>query len=913
MLFLLDTNILLGLIKETSEEDNLNRLHDLVEGEQVKLLVPSVLEQEWERKKRQTVLSFESTFKKTASISNSLNVKDQFQDDLEIMKEKVQKVDFLISRGIRIKLENRVVLKVSERSIAGKAPFHGEKTKTEKDAYIYFSTVDYLKTKKEDEFVFVTKDIGDYTDPENRAVIHPELIDESIIVIFFPALSKCLRDLKANNKLSFSEYGQNGESKYEITVCKQGKRNLLEHLYEVFTVCQSKMAFIPPSIFCRINPLRVSIPGNNYSYYSNYTLHTNNSEIISFFKEVEIEKGRFKKSSAYKNTKNNVEKLKYLIDVLERQLIFSIKSIDKADEVKVNIEHRVKCTCAQCLYFGLQWDKISTINSNSEDRNKNAMVQFQLGNGKHSFRLFYECYKEAKEKRNRIMEYRLKFVLQWVKNYFILNNNSEIERIKVEIEKFDLNNDFFKFANSPKLDRELASFLHDRNMISEFTEEIRKINGKIREHYNSQLKASYSSNSNLWNLVCEFAVFENFTLANGMTYTRYSEFTTICKEVAEGIFMSYSLNEYQPSRLKYFDDHILRLLLFYTKAEDLIILFNKYVKSKIKYQGEETKFLDIIYNFLELNFEEMFIDEDGEWYGKSDRYFEMYWNLLLLSSIVEFDKIIIQKVFDHLIPVLEKIPKNEVRKLHHVASVIHSNGELLGFERVKYLYSICLNNVNLHNQTIFGALAVYCKKNQLYFIDTDIEFQQFCSSFLEKCELCQEFHENILFESINFISPPYVKRLEKLLIVKLERNFDPQLYYLASIYDILDYQIFFDKYLQLFEIPLKKEEFLFFGLSGEVKYSEINKLMNLCFKNKVRPPEEFFEKFRVISEYYEWIMDMGRFDYVKFNPLWILQYSTKYFLREIFALPQARLSVREYLKKNNQPTLANYYVEYVND
>ncbi len=76
----------------------------------------------------------------------------------------------------------------------------------------------------------------------------------------------------------------------------------------------------------------------------------------------------------------------------------------------------------------------------------------------------------------------------------------------------------------------------------------------------------------------------------------------------------------------------------------------------------------------------------------------------------------------------------------------------------------------------------------------------------------------------------------------LDTNFDKERYYLLSIYDIIDYKRYFDKYLDTFPPctgPLPSREMF---SNSELKHESLSKLLNLCFKEAVDLKETVFEK-----------------------------------------------------------------------
>jgi hypothetical protein len=115
----------------------------------------------------------------------------------------------------------------------------------------------------------------------------------------------------------------------------------------------------------------------------------------------------------------------------------------------------------------------------------------------------------------------------------------------------------------------------------------------------------------------------------------------------------------------------------------------------------------------------------------------------------------------------------------------------------------------------------------------------------------------------------------------------------------------------MFKKPTVQRRHPFSHLEAEITFRELSNLINLVFKNNIALPQAFIERMNGISDYYDWLIDMEKFDYKKFNPLWINQYPTKYYLEKIFSFSQIRKMTRNYLKTNHQPTLAYYYSQYV--
>lgn len=92
---------------------------------------------------------------------------------------------------------------------------------------------------------------------------------------------------------------------------------------------------------------------------------------------------------------------------------------------------------------------------------------------------------------------------------------------------------------------------------------------------------------------------------------------------------------------------------------------------------------------------------------------------------------------------------------------------------------------------------------------------------------------------------------------------------------------------------------------------ELNELVNLYFSLDKDLPLALILHYKGSSPYYGWLLDMENFDYKKFKPVWTSLYATRYYLKRIFAVPQVRKAVRDWLKTNTHEMIAKYYALYV--
>lgn len=218
----------------------------------------------------------------------------------------------------------------------------------------------------------------------------------------------------------------------------------------------------------------------------------------------------------------------------------------------------------------------------------------------------------------------------------------------------------------------------------------------------------------------------------------------------------------------------------------------------------------------------------------------------------------------------------------------------------------------MHDENVLEGMAHCAEKSKKFrFIRKTEELDKFCEVALKKCEKCGRFHHDILYHGYSLLSPDFSQQVKQKVESSLQRSADFNLYYKSSIKGIINYDLFFDQYLCLFKFTKPDDEHLFLHMDGELFYRNLNNMINLAFKNNRTLPASFISSLKGMSDYYDWILDMEHFEYGKFKPLWILQYPTKYYLQKAFSIKDVRTRTQAYLRKNYQPTLANYAVAYI--
>ena len=92
----------------------------------------------------------------------------------------------------------------------------------------------------------------------------------------------------------------------------------------------------------------------------------------------------------------------------------------------------------------------------------------------------------------------------------------------------------------------------------------------------------------------------------------------------------------------------------------------------------------------------------------------------------------------------------------------------------------------------------------------------------------------------------------------------------------------------------------------------INELLNICFKFSIKTNTTRFEKIKSLNDYYEWLLDMENFNYLKFDVEWVLAYHTVFFNKRISKSESTIGYILDYLKTKRDRRIADALIEIQN-
>jgi hypothetical protein len=166
--------------------------NQVVEGITIIISCDLIIE-EWERNKSRIISNIQNTIKEYSK--SALNIssyllgnekedlirilekyRDSEDEQIQLAQRHFARIEKLINSSYKYKISNNLKLEVIEKGIKKEAPFHNSKNNIN-DALIYFGAIEYVQQYYviAIDLIFVTQNVNEFSDPNDRNLIHPEL------------------------------------------------------------------------------------------------------------------------------------------------------------------------------------------------------------------------------------------------------------------------------------------------------------------------------------------------------------------------------------------------------------------------------------------------------------------------------------------------------------------------------------------------------------------------------------------------------------------------------------------------------------------------------------------------------------------------------------------------------------------
>jgi len=923
---LIDTNTWINFIHERPREKEISQLEYWVAAGVVTLLVPQRLLVEWEKHKVLQLQKTEDLFIKPFADA-PLITKLAAQSEYVRVQNRVNRISRLLDAIPAYDPTDTTKAEVTKMFEAKKAPFHKNQDSTG-DALIYLSAIEYLQINHIPAFFFLTGNKIDFGDPENQKKLHPDLKYSGVETLYFLNATHAFYELgQGLPPLEIKTDPVQGDyvSQFDLRDNPHTASTITDSITQALGKYYDQLPFIPLDILARVYPFKIINTQFSYTHFSAFLLSTNNHALLEYFKNIEISPNSsisFKYASQLPNEEEEKTKVTALLRKLNDNLIYSIAEITASEEVFIRLNDTTACDCVKCSYERTNF--LSSLTSLQQEpaglpgKMKHAYTHFKFGNFEKALNLFFQVYDKMVAEQKTMLAFICLHNIKVVKyhiNAYYSELPPELKKLTKKADALSLNATLTAAVYEPAFVFENMKWLAEKKHLINARIEIIETVEKIREHYQIQQRGGRSSNNQLSLVICKFAEYESYLHNNNILYDTLFDLQGIFEYVLEGLLITSTFNAKQYQQLRFFDGLWIRKIIMYARPDRLVELMDDYSVRELRYRNNEGENIEQFFLAFLQNHQALMrlVDDkiEGKAYYFSSKYEMVFCNMLVVLTYIRLDDAvlapIVEKAIDGVLGLDVLLPPH----FHFFTQLLYTRGHLLSEAILERFLQKIIHVSAFHKPDFFAAFNGLINKDFPAFRISDQQtYQTIVNNFSKICPQCNMVHQpEILANLYGLLSKELQQSLSAELTTALQEKFNPAIYYKFSVYNMIDYTIFFDQYVQFCHQP---ENAITVNMPsmGEIRSNSLSNLLNLAFKNNIDLNCETFQRFKGVTDYYDWLLDMNNFNYEKFKPDWILEYQTLHYLKKIFSCAPVVAYLKKYLANTPHPVLSKYYFEY---
>ncbi len=927
---LIDTCIIKkDLISKIEYSPYLKQLKLWVDNNFVRLLFPEPLKEEWEKHRSieksrilQAIKVHQNQIKRGKLFETAIS-EAKINRAIELLESQITDIDALFNQSIFIPISDNAKIKTIDHKRKNKAPFHKKKD-SDDDALMFFSSMDYLKENKIEEFFFISANYTDFANNPSDRIVHQDLLEEynHIQVNYYAEIKDAFNYLIEHKNLR--KYKSEWlDSKMAIQIIRIDRsKPFLDQLFDWINLKFKEINFLPIQILIQNYPFKRE--DSSSPSYSLFILSSDNEELMEFFGSIQIQDNKiiFNDPRFVEGVANYEEKTKSILSKLTRNLIFNIHDRKRNKSIDIRYIYKQRCNCVACNYtrlnFNALYEHFNSAPTESDNLLKDAYIHYQTGNYITAAEILTEASQEFHNKGLKtsyfISQYNLKNLYGVLR--FQCFGKEELSDLLQKIHDIDLD---VEFSDSQiKENKELLEWIKDDSFYSKSRDKIQKAVGKVRDHFYLQQRGGWSSNQHVWMLINAYAEIDSFVNNNYILFDGFEEFLDLTDAFIEGIFAALSINESQGGRLTHLDDWMIQKILFYGKPDRLIEFFKRYNLKKIFYEATSTEgdtFFEMIDNFSSITNETenlFFYNPEYRNFDFRNKFNRIFGNILILAGKCELTTEKINEIAEKFLTFLKRQQSIFPFNIKYLTYFLDHQGNKIQSSILKNYLISSFGIEKLHDEELIKSICGLIKDNNHRLTLTNSEFDTFKKVAFNFCNHCRHSHRLFIVYVYQVLSNKKQREIIKdVLEESLNMDFDPEFFYLLAMFDIIGIQnAFFRKFMD-YSIPdPKRSSFkkIFSGIEDN-RYMQINDLINLCYKYNIDLTGSDFDRFRGIDPYYDWLLDMKGFNYNLFQPQWVSEYRTKYYERQMKQNKIIKELIFHYLKNNNDVQLERAYIK----
>ncbi len=684
------------------------------------------------------------------------------------------------------------------------------------------------------------------------------------------------------------------------------KGNFLNQLTDFFNLNYAEFNFLPLYYLTNIFPFK----GDKVKYisYEQFTLSNDNVDLYNLISNVTVEESKNDLEIKGNYSNSDKEEIKKFIHILNNNLIFNLRKISTNDYV--SILYKSKSSKIDSLHANYNFFEILSILQikpiSLEEKIKLAYTHYELRNYFESAQMFLEVATIAYEKSFYALYFIAQFNLKKL-TIFVRNHLYDVEGQKdliEKLEKIDIDAVFEDVRHKTNNNFEVIKYIYSTSFHTDKKENIARELREIRNIIRDQNYGGWSSKNYYTALLNEYLEALSFLSKNYIIYDQFNEFQELTHDYVEGYFSCFKLNKNQPGKIEYLTNYNIRIISTYCRPEFLRKLLNRLNLFEITLENGS----DLIALAISLidNAEKIQENNDNFDFVKFQfwpQFNVLFSNLISLISVSNLRSDEIDQIGERVLTYISSEKNLFSSSFYSLNYFFSKKGHLISPAiLLKFLFKLNENEVKLNYRT----LQVISFKLYDKYSDYKLPSEQLTKLKLTFKNALEKNSDNLYCTYLAKIIERQDEEVKNTVIKRLHSNFNNDLYYFSSLFDLIDFdQSLYDQFFKSITPGSGMPEFPF-GPKDRIHVRNLNEVFNLTFKYNL-PIDCKFDQFRSIDPYYEWLIDLDSFDYSKFEVEWINKYDTKHYYAHYKKSSVLRKYLKSYLKNNVDDIIQRTY------
>ena len=685
-------------------------------------------------------------------------------------------------------------------------------------------------------------------------------------------------------------------------------KTIVDKLYEALTQFKEFRRIVSWRL---VDKISFNKTHHTSTYYNQFTLSSNHSEIIEFFNNLEIsDEIIIKKESVFYKTQNYNSKISEIIQILNENMVFNFKNLANNTSKYIRTEISNPCTCVSCSLDTLAFSKtILNLRKSSDtvdlwEQMKNASVWFKLSKYEKAKDLFLEISGKAKKSKEQVLFFFAKYNerLSAIKNFDI-----SYPDLSIELDKLYLSGE----------KKEILKSVADYSLFNGYAKSIDEIYLKIKDY--KQRNTINDTGQLINKLYAKIAEYLNFFEGNWLLINEFEESKVLFEKVVESGIISYSMETEFSNHLNHFDDFLVELALLHCDSNKLLGYFQRNHVKDLPYKTKTGYLQKAIDNLFSKENTDFLIEEicyinhrtnNPDLRRRINRLFDNICILLTyLNHSVDLDKFL-----ENILYFIEKLDFN----VHDISLLAHpflSKPELFKESEIINLTRLLLSRDDLSEGYLLTN-CLYTLKDKKVIINSDNEF---ADQLIQHTIVKPQYG---LLKALHEIFPKgYQQKLEQKIISELNGKFNHRLFYNAIVtHTLSSYKEYIDSYFNLFKKTSNNEDApSFFNNNspytgiGEPLRGNLNDLVEVLIainnKELLKNPivQDITDKF----PYYKFVLNIEEFNQEdKLNAYWLLENQSDIVLNKLSKNKFVKKHLNSFLLTNHNERLSKIFIKY---